>query len=91
MRRLEARGSGAAPVGRQARSPHKWARAVWGSVAIVVNGCMLGFAASRGGVADHAVEASLVNLMVAVAARHDGVARGAFVLGRFVRSYGLTS
>lgn len=37
--------------------------------------------------ADYAVEASLLNFVVAVAARHDGIVRVAFVLGRFVRSY----
>jgi predicted ferric reductase len=58
-------------------------------VAIVANGFMVGFAVSRGSVAACAVEASLVNFIVAIAARHDGVVRGAFVLGRLVRSYGL--
>jgi predicted ferric reductase len=77
----------AAPVSRPARSPRAWARGVWWSVAIGVNLVMAGFAVSRGGLADCAVEASLVNFIVAVAARHDGVVRGAFVLGRLVRSY----
>jgi ferredoxin-NADP reductase len=79
----------AAPVSRPARSPRAWARGVWWSVAIVGNGFMVAFALSRSGVADCAVEASLVNFMVAIAARHDGVVRGAFVLGRLVRSYGV--
>lgn len=77
------------PFRRPARSPRPWARGVWGSVAIAVNGFVVGFAGSRGAVTDWAVEASLLNFVVAVAARHDGVVRGAFVLGRFVRSYRL--
>ena len=56
------------------------------SVAIVVNSFVVGLAGSRGAVADYAVEASLLNFVVAVAARHDGIVRVAFVLGRFVRS-----
>jgi hypothetical protein len=91
--RIAARGLRAsairAPFSRPARSPRPWARGVWCSVAIVVNGSLVGFAASPGAVADCAVEASLVNFIVAIAARHDGVVRGAFVLGRLVTSYRL--
>ena len=43
-------------------------------MAIVVNGVLLGFVP--------ALEASLINLLIAVAARHDGIVRGAFALGR---------
>ena len=78
-----------APVRRHARRPLPWALGVWFSVAIVVNGLLVGMAVAQGGVAGYAVEASLVNFVIAIAARHDGIVRGAFVLGRLVRSYGL--
>jgi ferredoxin-NADP reductase len=70
-------------------TPQGWARAAWFSVAIVVNALIAGWAWSRGGVAEHAVEASLINLLIAIAARHDAIVRGAFALGRPLRSYRL--
>jgi hypothetical protein len=69
----------AAPVARLATGP----RAVWFSVTIAVN------AALAATMADRAVEASLINLLIAVAARHDAIVSGAFGLGRPLRSYGL--
>jgi hypothetical protein len=64
-----------------ARSPLPWARAVWWSVTAAVNGVIIATGAFS------PVEASLVNLVLAVAARHDGVVRALFVVGRSVRSY----
>jgi hypothetical protein len=64
-----------------ARSSPPWARAMWWSVAAAVNGMIVASGAFS------PVEASLINLVLAVAARHDAVARGAFVVGRSVRSY----
>jgi predicted ferric reductase len=71
------------------RRPLPWARGVWWSVTLVVNGSMLAATARLGDVADHAVEASLIDFCIAIAARHDGVVRGGFVLGRSLRSYRL--
>ena len=77
------------PLGRPLRNPLRWARGVWWSMTIVVNGLIAAAALRRGGVVDHAVEASLIDLFIAIVARHDGVVRGAFVLGRSFRSYRL--
>jgi predicted ferric reductase len=57
-------------------------RAIWWTVTVAVNGVI---AASGMG----AVEASLVNFCIAIAARHDALVRGVFALGRSVRSYEL--
>jgi hypothetical protein len=57
-------------------------RAGWWAVAIAVNGVLV--ASGMG-----AVEASLVNFCIAIAARHDALVRGVFALGRSVRSYEL--
>jgi predicted ferric reductase len=62
---------------------------VWWSVTIVVNGLIIALALLRGDVLDHVVEASLIDFCVAIAARHDGVVRAAFVVGRSIRSYRL--
>jgi hypothetical protein len=45
--------------------------------------------AACGGVGSRAVECSLAAFCIAVAARHDGIVRGAFALGRLVPSYRL--
>jgi hypothetical protein len=57
-------------------------RVVWFSVVIGLNGALAGFAVPP-------LEASLINLLLAVAGRHDGIVRGAFALGRRLRSYRL--
>lgn len=57
-------------------------RAIWWSVTAAVNGVL--FASGMG-----AVEASLLNFCIAIAARHDALVRGVFTLGRSVRSYEL--
>jgi ferredoxin-NADP reductase len=69
--------------------PRKQARAVWFAVAAAFNGGLIAWSAGRGGVGGHAVEFSLAAFCIAVAARHDGIVRGVFVLGRLVRSYRL--
>jgi hypothetical protein len=89
IERPRERGILASRSGRPVSRPRRWARAVWFSVAVAVNELIAAWAAWRGGVLDHAVEASLVTLLIAVAARHDGIARCVFVLGRWVRSYRL--
>lgn len=63
-------------------------RAVWFGVAAAANAALVA-AGGVDGAVDRAVEASLVTCCVAVAARHDGIVRGAFVLGRTWRSYAL--
>ena len=65
------------------------ARAAWLTVTAVVNAGLLVWAVRRGEVGGRAVEWSLAAFCIAVAARHDGIVRGAFVLGRLVRSYRL--
>jgi hypothetical protein len=67
---------GAASV---ARSPLPWARAGWWSVTVAVNAVVIGSACG-------AAEASLINLLIAIAARHDLIVRAAF---RLARSYPL--
>ncbi len=58
-------------------------RITWFSLAIVFNGALVGFVP--------AVDASLINLLIAVAARHDGIVRGAFALGWSYRLHQLTN
>jgi hypothetical protein len=70
-------------------NPLAWARRVWFSVALVLTLLMVAVAASMGPVLDQAVEASLVALCVAIAARHDGIVRAAFVIGRWRPSCGV--
>jgi hypothetical protein len=82
-------------VGRSAELPadagraRREARAAWFTVTVVVNAGLLVWAVRRGEVGGRAVEWSLAAFCIAVAARHDGIVRGAFVLGRLVRSYRL--
>jgi len=65
------------------------ARAVWFAVTAAVNSGLIAWLAGHGGVGSRAVEWSLATFCIAVAARHDGIVRGAFVLGRQIRSYRL--
>lgn len=69
--------------------PRRQARAVWFAVTAAVNGGLVAWSASCGDVGSRAVECSLAAFCIAVAARHDGIVRGAFVLGRLVPSYRL--
>ncbi len=48
-----------------------------------------GLAAAVGDVVDQAVAASLLVFCISIAARHDGIVRGAFAIGCRVRSYRL--
>jgi ferredoxin-NADP reductase len=68
-------------------APRRRARVAWFAAAGVVNGLVLVVAGASGPVVYHAVEASLAAFCLAVAARHDGIVRQAFVLGRLVPSY----
>ena len=87
--------SPAGAIGRSAESPadagrtRREARAVWFTVTAAVNAGFLVWAAHCGDIGGRAVEWSLAAFCIAVAARHDGIVRGAFVLGRLVRSYRL--
>lgn len=69
--------------------PRREARAVWFAVTAVLNGGLVLWSASRAGTGSRAVDWSLAAFCVAVAARHDGLVRGVFVLGRLVPSYRL--
>jgi hypothetical protein len=57
-------------------------RTVWWTVTAAVNALLIAW---RPG----AVDASLIVFTIAIAARHDGIVRGVFVLGRGLRSYRL--
>lgn len=69
--------------------PRRQARAVWFAVAAALNGGLVAWAAGRGEFGSRAVDWSLAAFCIAVAARHDGIVRGVFVLGRLVPSYRL--
>jgi len=69
--------------------PRQEARAVWFAAAAAVNTGLVVWSAHRGGVGSRAVDWSLATFCVAVAARHDGIVRTVFVLGRLVPSYRL--
>jgi succinate dehydrogenase hydrophobic anchor subunit len=88
-RRERPGGRAGAASARPLRSPRLWARRVWFAVTIAVNAPLIALAAWTGGLVAHATEASLATFCIALAARHDGIVRGAFVLGRRVRSYRL--
>ena len=62
---------------------------MWFAVTAALNIGLVAWPTGRGGVGSRAVEWSLVAFCVAVAARHDGIVRGVFMLGRLVRSYRL--
>jgi hypothetical protein len=69
--------------------PRREARALWFAAAAAVNSGFVVWSAHRGGVGSRAVDWSLAAFCVAVAARHDGIVRTVFVLGRLVPSYRL--
>jgi hypothetical protein len=62
---------------------------VWFAVTAALNSGLLAWSAGRGEVGSRAVEWSLAAFCIAVAARHDGIVRAAFVLGRLAPSYRL--
>ena len=62
---------------------------MWFAVTGVMNGGLVVWSAGHGGIGARAVDWSLAAFCIAVAARHDGIVRGVFVLGRRVRSYQL--
>jgi hypothetical protein len=62
---------------------------VWFTVTAAINSGLLVWSAGHGGVGGRAVDWSLAAFCIAVAARHDGIVRGVFVLGRLVPSYRL--
>lgn len=69
--------------------PREQARAVWFAVTALLNSGLVAWSAGRGDLGGRAAEWSLAAFCVAVAARHDGLVRAVFVLGRLVRSYRL--
>ncbi|HEY7274633.1 MAG TPA: hypothetical protein VH594_01640 [Trebonia sp.] len=69
--------------------PRREARAVWFAAAAAINGGLVVWSAGRGEIGSRAVDWSLATFCVAVAARHDGIVRKVFVLGRLVPSYRL--
>ncbi|HWM18454.1 MAG TPA: hypothetical protein VNO51_02120 [Ilumatobacteraceae bacterium] len=75
--------------GRFRKDPGAHARLVWFGLAAVVNLLLVGLAASRGRIVDHAVEASLLVFCISIGARHDGFVRAVFTAGRLIRSYRL--
>jgi hypothetical protein len=86
---LPAARRGAAGPTPDAGRPRGQARAVWFAVTATLNGGFVAWSVSRGEVGGRAVEWSLAAFCIAVAARHDGIVRAAFVLGRLIRSYRL--
>ena len=62
---------------------------MWFAATAAVNSGLVAWSASRGGVGSRAVDWSLATFCIAVAARHDGIVRMVFVLGRLVPSYRL--
>jgi hypothetical protein len=59
------------------------------SFTAAINSGLLVWSAGHGGVGGRAVDWSLAAFCIAVAARHDAIVRGVFVLGRLVPSYRL--
>ena len=78
-----------AELAPDAGRPRSQARAVWFTVTAVINSGLVVWSAGHGGVGGRAVDWSLAAFCIAVAARHDGIVRGVFVLGRMVPSYRL--
>ena len=76
-------------IAAEAGRPRSQARAVWFAVTAALNAGLVVWTAGHGGIGGRAVDWSLAAFCLAVAARHDGIVRGAFVLGRLVRSYRL--
>ena len=84
------RGTGrTAELAPDAGRPRSQARAVWFTVTAVINSGLVVWSAGHGGLGGRAVDWSLAAFCIAVAARHDGIVRGVFALGRMVPSYRL--
>jgi hypothetical protein len=83
-----ARRAAARPVPDAGR-PRREARAAWFAVTAAVNGGFVAWSAGHGGAGSRAVQWSLAAFCLAVAARHDGIVRAVFVLGRLAPSYRL--
>ena len=62
---------------------------MWFAVTALLNGALAAWSAGRVDIGSRAVEWSLAAFCIAVAARHDGIVRGVFMLGRLVPSYRL--
>ena len=62
--------------------PLRWSRSVWWTVTLAVDALLIAWNPG-------AVDASLILFTIAIAARHDGIVRGAFVLGRGIKAYRL--
>jgi hypothetical protein len=62
---------------------------VWFTVTAVINSGLVVWSAGHGGLGGRAVDWSLAAFCIAMAARHDGIVRGVFALGRMVPSYRL--
>lgn len=75
--------------GRLHSDPESAARRTWFGVTALVNVLIAALTTAKGGVLDHAVAASLLVFCISIAARHDGIVRGAFVIGCRIRSYRL--
>jgi hypothetical protein len=69
--------------------PRREARTVWFTLTAAVNSGFFIWSAGHGGVGRWAVDWSLAAFCLAVAARHDGIVRAVFVLGRLFPSYRL--
>ena len=78
-----------AELAPDADRPRSQARAAWFTVTAVINSGLVVWSAGHGGLGGRAVDWSLAAFCVAVAARHDGIVRGVFALGRMVPSYRL--
>ena len=79
----------AARTAPDAGRARKEARAAWFSVTAAVNAGFVAWSAGHGGAGSRAVQWSLAAFCIGVAARHDGIVRAVFVLGRLVPSYRL--
>jgi len=78
-----------AELAPDADRPRSQARAAWFTVTAVISSGLVVWSAGHGGLGGRAVDWSLAAFCVAVAARHDGIVRGVFALGRMVPSYRL--
>jgi hypothetical protein len=66
----------------EAGRPRREARTVWFTVTAAINSGLVIWSAGHGGIGGRAVDWSLAAFCIAVAARHDGIVRAVFVLGR---------
>jgi len=88
-RRTAAVSPAATRPARDAGRARRQARAVWFGVAAIFNIGLVAWSAGRSEFGSQAAECSLGAFLIAVAARHDGIVRGVFVLGRLFPSYRL--